>query len=92
MTPASVSSQTLESSYLADKNAQIPFSAGQHQYVLSFDSAGQRMYQQNVRHATKREVKRRPRFVSSQDVKEKLERYFGMCIMHEYVSDSDIDV
>ncbi|XP_075898941.1 protein mono-ADP-ribosyltransferase PARP12 isoform X2 [Nelusetta ayraudi] len=71
-TSASVSSQTLENVYLADKNAQVPFSAGKQQYVIDFNSAGQQMYQQNVKFKTKREVKRRPRFVSAPDVEEKL--------------------
>ncbi|XP_061577373.1 protein mono-ADP-ribosyltransferase PARP12 [Cololabis saira] len=67
---ATVTSPTLENLYLADKDTDIPFQAGKHQYVLQFkDAAGtQRMYQQNVKYKTKREVRRRPRFVSAQEI------------------------
>ncbi|XP_042351718.1 protein mono-ADP-ribosyltransferase PARP12 [Plectropomus leopardus] len=71
---ASVTSQTLENVYLADRETEIPFSAGKQQYVLYFKGAAgtQQMYQQNVKYKTKREVRRRPRFVSAQDVEVKL--------------------
>lgn len=71
---SSVTSQTLENIYLADRDTEIPFSAGKHQYVFCFkDEAGsQLMYQQNIKYKTKREVRRRPRFVSAQDVEDKL--------------------
>lgn len=64
--------------YLADKDTEIPFSAGKQQYILSFKGAAgaQQMYQQNVKYKTMREVRRRPRFVSAHDVDEKLQRYF----------------
>uniref|UniRef100_A0A672F9P3 Poly (ADP-ribose) polymerase family, member 12a n=1 Tax=Salarias fasciatus TaxID=181472 RepID=A0A672F9P3_SALFA len=67
---AAIASQTLENVYLADRDTEIPFSAGKHQYVLYFkDAAGSgRMYQQNVKHKTKREVRRRPRFLSTHAV------------------------
>uniref|UniRef100_A0A672FEZ4 Poly (ADP-ribose) polymerase family, member 12a n=1 Tax=Salarias fasciatus TaxID=181472 RepID=A0A672FEZ4_SALFA len=71
---AAIASQTLENVYLADRDTEIPFSAGKHQYVLYFkDAAGSgRMYQQNVKHKTKREVRRRPRFLSTRDVEAQL--------------------
>ncbi|XP_008290211.1 protein mono-ADP-ribosyltransferase PARP12 isoform X2 [Stegastes partitus] len=67
---STVTSQTLENVYLADRDTEIPFKVGQQQYVLHFrDAAGtQQMYQENVKYKTKREVRRRPRFVSGQDV------------------------
>ncbi|KAM4734624.1 protein mono-ADP-ribosyltransferase PARP12 [Anableps anableps] len=70
----SVTSQTLENLYLADRETEIPFQAGKQNYVLHFkDAAGnQQMYQQNLQYQTKREVRRRPRFVSAHDVEEKL--------------------
>lgn len=71
---ASVTSQTLENLYLADKDTEIPFMAGKQQYILHFKGAQgtQQMYQQNVKYKTKREVRRRPRFVSSHEVEGKL--------------------
>ncbi|CAN9498749.1 unnamed protein product [Ophioblennius macclurei] len=71
---AALTSKTLENLYLADRDMEIQFSAGKHQYVLYFkDPAGsERMYQQNVKFKTQREVRRRPRFVSTHDVEEKL--------------------
>ncbi|XP_076027749.1 protein mono-ADP-ribosyltransferase PARP12-like [Genypterus blacodes] len=70
----SISSPTLENVYLADRETQIPFTAGKQQYILFFiGKAGQQqMYQQNVKYNTKREVRRRPRFVSSHDVEVEL--------------------
>ncbi|MEQ2286785.1 hypothetical protein AMECASPLE_005905 [Ameca splendens] len=67
-----VTSETLEKMYLADKDAEIPFQAGKHQYILHFKGAEgtQQMYQQNLQYQTKREIQRRPRFVSTQDVKD----------------------
>ncbi|XP_047453038.1 protein mono-ADP-ribosyltransferase PARP12-like [Mugil cephalus] len=69
-TPSTVTSQTLENVYLADRDTEIPFGAGQQQYVLHFkDASGaERMYQENVKYKTKRDVRRRPHFVSAQDV------------------------
>ncbi|KAK1888404.1 Protein mono-ADP-ribosyltransferase PARP12 [Dissostichus eleginoides] len=71
---ASVTSQTLENVYLADRDTEIPFGAGNHQYILHFKSAlgAQEIYQQNVKFKTKREVRRRPVFVSGHDVEVKL--------------------
>ncbi|CAJ1057150.1 protein mono-ADP-ribosyltransferase PARP12-like [Xyrichtys novacula] len=71
---ASLTSQTLENVYLADRDTEIPFSAGQHKYVLHFkgDPGTHQMYQQNIKYKTKREVRRRPSFVSAQDVELKL--------------------
>nr|XP_046249220.1 protein mono-ADP-ribosyltransferase PARP12-like [Scatophagus argus] len=73
-TPASITSQTLENVYLADRDTEIPFGAGKQQYILYFKGAPgtQQMYQQNVKYKTKREVRRRPRFVSAHDVEVKL--------------------
>ncbi|XP_014911579.1 poly [ADP-ribose] polymerase 12-like [Poecilia latipinna] len=70
----SVTSQTLENVYMADRETEISFQAGKQKYVLHFkDAAGtQQMYQQNVQYQTKRDVRRRPRFVSAQDVEAKL--------------------
>ncbi|XP_030281693.1 protein mono-ADP-ribosyltransferase PARP12 isoform X1 [Sparus aurata] len=75
-TPASVTSQTLENVYLADRDTEIPFSAGKQQYILHFKGAPgtQQMFQENIRYKTRREVRRRPRFVSAQDVEVKLKR------------------
>ncbi|XP_040894132.1 protein mono-ADP-ribosyltransferase PARP12 [Toxotes jaculatrix] len=74
-TAASVTSETLENVYLADRDTGIPFSAGKQQYILHFkgETGTQQMYQDNLKYKTKREVRRRPRFVSAQDVKLKLE-------------------
>ncbi|XP_023271260.1 poly [ADP-ribose] polymerase 12 [Seriola lalandi dorsalis] len=74
-TPASVTSETLENVYLADRDTEIPFSAGRQKYILHFkgEAGTQQMYQENLKHKTKREVKRRPRFVSAHDVKLKLD-------------------
>uniref|UniRef100_A0A7N6AK97 Poly (ADP-ribose) polymerase family, member 12a n=1 Tax=Anabas testudineus TaxID=64144 RepID=A0A7N6AK97_ANATE len=70
-TPASVTSQTLENVYQADRDAAIPFSAGKQQYILNFKGETKTlpMYQQNVKYKTIREVRRRPLFVSAHDVK-----------------------
>lgn len=70
----SVTSQTLENVYLADRDTEIPFKEGKQQYVLHFkDATGtKQMYQENVKYKTKREVRRRPRFVSAHDVEVKL--------------------
>ncbi|XP_068459100.1 protein mono-ADP-ribosyltransferase PARP12 [Clinocottus analis] len=72
--PTSVTSKTLENVYLADRDTEIPFCAGKHQYILHFkgEAGTQQMYQQNVKYKTKRDVRRRPRFVSSHDVEVKL--------------------
>ncbi|XP_029289315.1 protein mono-ADP-ribosyltransferase PARP12 [Cottoperca gobio] len=69
-----ITSQTLENVYLADRDTEIPFGAGKHQYVLHFKGAAgtPQMYQQNVKYTTMREVKRRPCFVSAHDVEVKL--------------------
>ncbi|KAF3689067.1 Poly [ADP-ribose] polymerase 12 [Channa argus] len=71
---ASVTSQSLENVYLADRDMTIPFSAGKQQYVLHFkgEPGTQQMYQENLKYKTKREVRRRPHFVSAHDVKMKV--------------------
>ncbi|KAM7414190.1 hypothetical protein PAMA_019148 [Pampus argenteus] len=73
-TQASVTSQTLENIYLADRDTEIPFSAGKHTYILNFKGAPgtQQMYQQNIKYKTIREVRRRPHFLSAQDVEMQL--------------------
>lgn len=72
-TPASFTSKTLENIYLADRDAEIEFTAGQQKYKLHFKGAqGMQMYQQNLKFQTIREVRRRPRFMSAHDVEEKL--------------------
>ncbi|XP_034391511.1 protein mono-ADP-ribosyltransferase PARP12 [Cyclopterus lumpus] len=72
--PTSVTSQTLENVYLADRDKEIPFGAGKQQYILHFQGAAgaHQMFQENVKYKTKREVRRRPCFVSSHDVEVKL--------------------
>ncbi|XP_071382569.1 protein mono-ADP-ribosyltransferase PARP12 isoform X1 [Centroberyx affinis] len=72
--PASVTSQTLENVYLADRETDIPFGAGKQKYILYFKGTpgAQQMYQQNIQYKTKREVRRRPRFVSAHEVELKL--------------------
>lgn len=77
--PASVTCETLENVYLADRDTEVPFGTGKHQYVLHFKGAAGtgEMYQQNVKFKTKHKVRRRPRFVSAHDVEVKLKRYFG---------------
>ncbi|KAG7522867.1 poly [ADP-ribose] polymerase 12 [Solea senegalensis] len=74
-TAASVTSETLENIYLANRDAPLPFSAGSQQYVLHFNGGPGTppMYQENLKYKTKREVRRRPCFVSEQDVKMKLD-------------------
>lgn len=75
-TPDSVTSQTLEAVYVADRDAEVRFTAGKQQYILHLkDAQGNQlsqMYQQNLIYQTKRQVRRRPRFVSAQDVEWKL--------------------
>lgn len=72
-TPASLSTQTLENLYLADRQAETEFTAGSQRYKLSFKGAhGMQMYQQNTKYHTVREVRRRPRFVSAHDMEVKL--------------------
>lgn len=74
-----MSSETLEKMYLAEKDAEVPFQAGKHQYILHFKSAeGSQMYQKNIKYQTKREIRRRPRFLSAKDVKD-LKRY---CVLY----------
>ncbi|XP_066540860.1 protein mono-ADP-ribosyltransferase PARP12-like [Hoplias malabaricus] len=63
-----LNSKALENLYLAEIETEIPFSVGNHDYVLNLKD----MYQQNLRYKTVRQVRRRPRFVSAQDVKSKL--------------------
>ncbi|XP_039988368.1 protein mono-ADP-ribosyltransferase PARP12 isoform X2 [Xiphias gladius] len=74
-TPASVTSETLDNVYQADREAEINFSAGGQLYILHFrgELGTQQMYQENLKYKTKREVRRRPRFVSAHDVNVKLE-------------------
>uniref|UniRef100_A0A4W6F381 Poly (ADP-ribose) polymerase family, member 12a n=1 Tax=Lates calcarifer TaxID=8187 RepID=A0A4W6F381_LATCA len=83
-TPASITSETLENVYLADRDTDIPFSAGKQQYVLRFKGqpGTQQMYQENLKYKTQREVRRRPRFVSAHDVK--TERYLIFCYRHRF--------
>lgn len=78
MTPASITSETLENVYLEERQTEIAFGAGKQKYILYFKSTpgSQLMYQQNIQYQTKREVRRRPRFVSAQEVEDKLKRYF----------------
>ncbi|XP_029992925.1 protein mono-ADP-ribosyltransferase PARP12 [Sphaeramia orbicularis] len=75
-TPGSVKSETLEAVYMADRDAEVPFSVGKQQYILHLkDAQGNQllqMYQQNLKYQTRRQVRRRPRFVSAQDVELKL--------------------
>nr|XP_020458611.1 poly [ADP-ribose] polymerase 12 isoform X2 [Monopterus albus] len=70
----SVTSQTLENVYQADRDTPIAINIGKQQYILHFrgDKETQQMYQENVKYKTRREVRRRPCFVSANDVKVKL--------------------
>ncbi|XP_066579945.1 protein mono-ADP-ribosyltransferase PARP12 [Amia ocellicauda] len=61
---SSVTSETIEKAFLADGNSILTFTAGKHEYTLTFKD----MYQQNKAFQTQREVCRRPVFVSSKDV------------------------
>ncbi|KAM4619504.1 protein mono-ADP-ribosyltransferase PARP12-like isoform 1-T1 [Polymixia lowei] len=65
----SVSSQTLENVFLAERETEIHFSAVKHKYILCFKE----MRQQNVKYKTEREVRRRPCFVSAREVEVMLE-------------------
>ncbi|NXJ89905.1 PAR12 polymerase, partial [Corythaixoides concolor] len=60
----SLSSADIETLYLADPDATIPFQAGSHYYQLNFKE----MLQTNISFKTQRRVCRRPKFVSSEDV------------------------
>ncbi|NXC14668.1 PAR12 polymerase, partial [Corythaeola cristata] len=60
----SLSSADIETLYLADPDATIPFQAGSHYYELNFKE----MLQTNISFKTRRWVCRRPKFVSSEDV------------------------
>ncbi|XP_039625416.1 protein mono-ADP-ribosyltransferase PARP12-like isoform X1 [Polypterus senegalus] len=66
---SSVTSDDLEEKFLANCDDCVTFTAGQHEYTLSFKD----MTQQNQKHKTKREVRRRPQFISQQDA-EKIKR------------------
>ncbi|XP_029910473.1 protein mono-ADP-ribosyltransferase PARP12 isoform X2 [Myripristis murdjan] len=74
VTPASITSETLENVYLEERQTEIAFGAGKQKYILYFKSTpgSQLMYQQNIQYQTRREVRRRPRFVSAQEVENKL--------------------
>ncbi|XP_028813393.1 protein mono-ADP-ribosyltransferase PARP12-like [Denticeps clupeoides] len=63
-----ITSQTLENIFLADTDAEFPFSIAGHDYILYLKD----MYQVNIKYRTKRAVRRRPRFLSGQDVEDKL--------------------
>ncbi|XP_040886211.1 protein mono-ADP-ribosyltransferase PARP12b isoform X2 [Toxotes jaculatrix] len=60
----SVTSRTLEETFLSDRTAEVKVLKGQREYVISFTD----MYQRNPKHNTKRKVRRRPRFVSVAEV------------------------
>ncbi|KAM9334913.1 protein mono-ADP-ribosyltransferase PARP12b [Symphorus nematophorus] len=60
----SVTSTTLEETFLSDPKAEVKVLKGQRQYVLSFKD----MYVRNPKHNTKRRVRRRPRFISVAEV------------------------
>ncbi|KAM8974741.1 zinc finger CCCH-type antiviral protein 1-like [Pelodytes ibericus] len=62
---ASIMSSDLESIYLSDSNATIPFQAGPQQYHIDF----QAMTQRNLVYKTQRDVRRRPKFLSFDDVR-----------------------
>ncbi|XP_078529413.1 zinc finger CCCH-type antiviral protein 1-like [Lissotriton helveticus] len=54
----------LETIYLADKKAVVPFQAGSQRYQINFKD----MIQKNLIFGTEKDVRRRPRFVSKEDV------------------------
>ncbi|XP_048391291.1 protein mono-ADP-ribosyltransferase PARP12-like [Stegostoma tigrinum] len=66
---ASTTSINLEKAYLADSNGNVEFTAGKHQYVLSFKE----MCQTNTRVGTQRAVRRRPKFISEQDLENQIQ-------------------
>uniref|UniRef100_A0A1B8Y217 Poly [ADP-ribose] polymerase n=1 Tax=Xenopus tropicalis TaxID=8364 RepID=A0A1B8Y217_XENTR len=61
---ASITSSDLESIYLADKTAVVPFQAGGQHYEISFKD----MIQRNIKYTTQRRIRRRPKYQSSEDV------------------------
>ncbi|KAI1883395.1 hypothetical protein AGOR_G00231000 [Albula goreensis] len=65
----SVTSQCLEKVYQEDVDGDTEFRVGDHRYILRFKD----MVEYSVTFKTEREVRRRPRFLSSQEVKEKVE-------------------
>ncbi|GCC35624.1 hypothetical protein chiPu_0014111 [Chiloscyllium punctatum] len=66
---ASTTSINLEKAYLADSNGKVEFTAGKHQYVLSFKE----MCQTNVHIGTQRAVRRRPKFISEKDLENQIQ-------------------
>ncbi|KAM4676453.1 zinc finger CCCH-type antiviral protein 1-like [Discoglossus pictus] len=62
---ASMSSDQLESIYLAGPKEVVPFQAGNQTYEIRFAE----MVQRNLVYQTMREVRRRPKFVSMEDVR-----------------------
>ncbi|XP_078529392.1 protein mono-ADP-ribosyltransferase PARP12-like [Lissotriton helveticus] len=61
---ATIASADLETTYLADKKAVVPFQAGSQQYQINFKD----MIQENLMYKTEKEVRRRPRFMSKEDI------------------------
>lgn len=61
---ATIASADLETIYLADKKAVVPFQAGSQRYQINFKD----MIQTNLIYGTEKKVRRRPRFVSKEDV------------------------
>uniref|UniRef100_H3CSH7 Poly (ADP-ribose) polymerase family, member 12a n=1 Tax=Tetraodon nigroviridis TaxID=99883 RepID=H3CSH7_TETNG len=69
---ASITPSMLEKLYWADRDGEVPFCAGNQQYILHFAGEETQMYQQNLKYQTKRKIRRRPRFVSADEVAIKL--------------------
>ncbi|KAI8504730.1 Poly (ADP-ribose) polymerase [Branchiostoma belcheri] len=62
---SSLTSRDIEDRYQDQRDADVTFSTGHHQYVLRLRD----MCQENTRIGTRRDVRRRPKFVSEEDVK-----------------------
>lgn len=83
----SVTSQTLEESYLSDRTAEVEVVKGHRQYFISFKD----MYQRNPKHNTKRRVHRRPRFVSVAEVQNQAAQQRNLELMWPWSEQSGSD-
>ncbi|XP_056373923.1 zinc finger CCCH-type antiviral protein 1-like isoform X1 [Hyla sarda] len=62
---STILSSDLESIYLSDPTAVIPFTAGYQHYEINF----REMKQRNIRYTTEKDVRRRPKYLSFENVK-----------------------
>ncbi|XP_056373921.1 zinc finger CCCH-type antiviral protein 1-like [Hyla sarda] len=62
---STILSSDLETVYLSDPTAVIPFTAGSQRYEINFPE----MKQRNVQYKTEKDVRRRPKYLSFEDVK-----------------------